>query len=452
MPDIGDIIRSKRIEKKLTQSALASSIGCDTSTISRLEKNQVVNPQLIESIFRLFEIDSSLMSGIDLKYETLKVGFGHCIWATPIINLLLNSKLNNVKFTSFGFNNNDPQFLDKENIYILPGFVDCYDGPDEPNVGNRKIQNWDTAAAFKDHFKDKDSAESDIKSYDASDLLDLLKYDELDCVVIPGDLYHDNAEFLERAASIMYTAEGGCELCVIYPENNRDLQAFFNDTPHIDKTSLVEVISQTTGNEMLNIFYSEDTIADKYLELYLMNELKSFTNLDYKPIDIGNWKHFWTDGVKPVLSKAKNKQNIALFLGWQPQTLWLKQALKKENTGFCLKQLEFRKLFKDDELNYLSFDVLFNRKGKWRHKPVTQEFFRHLNHCIHDLNAMLFKLSKLAVSEDNNKQLLKKYKEIVGCSKYLNMNMSEFLFSISELNFDLRFYHDWTYPISPQIN
>lgn len=182
-----------------------------------------------------------------------------------------------------------------------------------------------------------------------------------------------------------------------------------------------------------------------------MNELQLFSNIEYKPVDVGNWQQFWIESIRPVLGKDKKHQNICLFLGWQPQTLWLKQSLQDEHTGFCLRQFEFRRLFKEENLNYFSFDVLFNRKGKWRNKMITQEFFRHLNHSIHDLNALINKLSDSTLNEKESKQLLKKYKEIVGCSKYLNMNMHTFLQSITKLNFDLKFYHDWTYPVSPQI-
>ena len=446
---IGDIIRAKRVEKKLTQSDLAKIAGCDTSTISRIEKNQAVNTQLLETIFRFFEIDASLLNANES--DVLKIGFGHCIWATPIINLLLNSKLNLVNYTSFGFNNNEPQFLNSDNVFVLPSLVNCFNGPDDDYFKNRGIFKWEDAESFKSFFNNNNKSEANIKSYDASDLLGLLKNDQLDCLVIPGDLYDDNVVFVEKAASIIYTAEGGCEFCVIYPEDHPQLNRYFSSTAHAGGSNILELLRQNMSSGVLNIFYSEDTIADKYLELYLMNDLQSFPNIEYKPVDIGNWQKFWTESIKPVLTKDKKHQNISLFLGWQPQTLWLQQSLHDEHTGFSLKQFEFRKLFKEDKLNYFSFDVLFNRKGKWRYKPITQDFFRHLNQSIRDLNTLIKKLSDTPLNEKDSNQLLKKYKEIVGCSKYLNMDMNTFLQSITKLNFDLKFYHDWTYPISAQI-
>lgn len=449
MAGIGEMIRAKRLEKKLTQTALAVSVGCDTSTISRIEKNQVTNPQILQGIFELFELDKAVLTAADLRYDTLKIGFGHCIWATPVINMLLNARLNHIKFTSFGFNDYEPQFLDKDNLYMLPGFVDCFNGPNEAYFENRQVYAWERTDSFRERFRNNAAAATDIKSYDASDLLNLLKYDELDGVVIPGDLYYDNVEFVDRAASIIYTAEGGCELCVIHREDDGRLADFFGAAP-TDPGSLLAALRASVADNVLSIFYAEDTIADKYLERYLMNELKAFPSIDYIPVDVGNWQHFWTDTIKPILTAGNGRQKVCLFLGWQPQTLWLKQSLRNEDTGFCLRQVEFRRLFREQRLNYFSFDVLFNRKGKWRNKEITQDFFRYLNSSITDLNVLIRKLSYLQFGDDpsSNEQLLKKYKEIVGCSKYLNMNMQDFLYSITQLNFDLKFYHEWTYPIS----
>jgi transcriptional regulator with XRE-family HTH domain len=422
MASIGEVIKELRKEKGWSQTKLVSKSGVEASTLSRLENGQIKTPSeetlknlakaLGEPIWKLTQSSQELAK--DTEGASLRIGFGHCIWAAPIIALVMEGRIAGLKVTSYGYDQSGddstafaPYWYDFDNskrnktIKAGPSFAKCSDIDSLPNIAN-----WNIGGGG-----------SKLKAFTAEDLINMLQADEVDCILVPGELFTPYNQMLVRCAYIMNTARSGCSLLAIGSDLNKNFKDF---------SSLFKNVQSVIDGPQITTFFAKGTIAEKHLNFYLNAYLKEIRQ---QYVDLGNWESFWSQ-----LKGSLETEGGLFFIGWEPQLSWLKKAVKELNKGFSMIDIELpdyipRNMVQDRREQYLTFDVLF-KKNYIENMGVNNV----LRNFLALLNASIWTVSNVSNKQSPIVQLI---------AKYLDMKTDDCYQALSSLNFALRFYPDW---------
>jgi transcriptional regulator with XRE-family HTH domain len=422
MASLGEEIKKLRDARDWSQTQLASKSGIDASTLSRLESGQIKNTSKdnIKKLEKALEVPTATLTRLsqetskDTESALLRIGFGHCIWAAPIIAMVMEGRMAGLRITSYGYKQEGddetaflPFWYDSDNlkrskrIKAGPSYVKCTDVDKLPN-----IDNWD-------------SKETKLRTFAADDLIDLLQAEELDCIMVPGELFVPYRSLLIRCAHVMNTVRSGCSLIAVGNDLNKNFKDF---------SALFKNVQSVVNGPQIMTFFVKGTIAEKHLNFYLGTYLKE---LRQNYIELGNWEVFW-----PQLKETLETEGGFFFIGWEPHLTWIKKAVKELNKGFSSIEVELpdyipRNVVSDKREQYLTFDIMFKKTSKF-----IEDF--SLNKTLRNFFALL-ETSILTISNAPNKQ-----SPIVRLiAKYLDMKSDDCYQALSSLNFALRFFPEW---------
>jgi hypothetical protein len=365
----------------------------------------------------------------------LRIGVGCCVWAAPIIRTLFDNRNNLEKccLTLYGFQANDGPKINfwyqKEN-YEVP-YAIPFDGDTD---GTAEIVKWEKSAINR------------ARLYNASDLLDQVSRDKLDCIIVPSEVYElekINQDLLVKVASIMHTFQGGCKLLILSREETI-MNSFreLNLDQCSDKRSFWRALGKECANwnmDKIKVLLNKKTVLEKY---YNEHEKDGLTGIcETSDISLGDWKALIK---KLELSFDKEKGKIFLLLAWEPQVRWIKNHLKGKYPDPI--ELDFLMTFKDFSLPYLSFDIMLSRRSwaKWRAhegqlKPnlvALQTFFTTIESSIEDFN-----IEKRDIRDEAKKLSSFMWMERKECAKVLQ-----------ELNFKFMVYWKWMIEIEKMLS
>jgi len=422
MASIGEEIKKLRDDKKWSKTKLASESGVEPSTLTRLENGQIKTPSeetlknlakaLDVPIWKLTQPSQELSKAAE--GASLRIGFGHCLWAAPIIALIMEKHIAGLKVTSYGYGQSDdeatafePYWYDYDNlkrskfIKVGPSFVKCSDIDSLANS-----ENWNLGGGG-----------NKFKTFTAHDLITMLQADEVDCILVPGELFDQYSQLLVRCAYIMNSARSGCSLLAIGNDLNKNFKDF---------NSLFKNVQSIVDGPQITAFFAQNTIAERHLNFYLGSYLK---DIRQQHIDLGDWESFWTQ-----LKETLETEGGLFFIGWEPQLSWIKKALKELNKGFSTRDLELPDYFSRDILTdrreqYLTFDLLFRKSfiDKVGVNKVVKNFLSLLSGAT------------WTISNASNKQA----PVVRSIAKYLDIKSDDCYQALSSLNFALRYYPDW---------
>ncbi len=424
MPTIGEEIKKLREARGLSQAELVARAGIDASMLSRLENGKIKTPseETIRKLASALDYSATkLLSYLNIEKNgtsrtVLRVGFGHCIWAAPVITLVMQSRISGMMVTSYGFTRKQDEIIEHEPYWydaeLLrssrivkagPSFVQCSEIKTIP-----KVVNWE--------FNDKNYT---IKSYTADDLIDLLLADDLDCIIVPGELYSPYQSLLIRCAYIMNSARSGCSLLAIGREVGERYDSF---------QDLLQHMQNITNGPQVKTLFARGTIAQRQLDFYLSAYL---SDLQQYYVDLGDWNGFWQQS-RDILET----EGGLFFIGWEPQLSWLRKAIRDWNKEYKFYEVELPEFIPRDELpdkreQYLTFDIMFRKSSKifenYELSNIIQNFFAILNAAISEI-------SHIRNSQAPAVRLI---------AKYLDMPSEQCYNTLSKLNFALRFYPEW---------
>jgi transcriptional regulator with XRE-family HTH domain len=425
MATIGEEIKKYREKKGLSQADLVAKAGIDASILSRLESGGIktTSEDKIRKVAKALGIPAKKLlrhvtkePQIETENTFLQIGFGHCIWAAPIIALTMQGRIPNLRVTSYGYMQSDieapsfkPYWYDTDElkrdrkIKAGPSYVNCSDLEELP-----KIENWES--------EDKGPY---LKTFTADDLVNLLLTDEADCIIVPGELFKLYSSLLVRCAYIMNTGRSGCSLMAIGNGLNKEADDF---------DILFKNVQAVTNGPQITTFFARGTIAERHLEFYLDGYRKDLREFY---VDLGDWESFWSQ-LKEILTK----EGGLFFIGWEPQMSWIRKAVHEFNPEFTCVDVELPEVISRDKLpnkreQYLTFEIMFKKTSRILENLETntalKNFFALLNASIAEISSVTNKNSPIV-------RLL---------AKYLDMNSEVCFNALSSLNFALRFYPDW---------
>jgi transcriptional regulator with XRE-family HTH domain len=420
---IGEEIRELREEKDWSQSDLASKAGVDASILSRLESGFVKNPsrETIKKLAKALGVTSSrLLRQIketrdDTESALLRIGFGHCIWAAPIIALVMETRIAGLKVTSYGHKKSgndeaiyEPFWYDATElkrgkaIKAGPSYVKGSDIDRLPNV-----EDWST--------------ESDLKAFTADDLVHLLLADEVDCIMVPGEHFKPYSSLLIRSAYIMNTARSGCSLLAIGNDLNKEKK-------YENFETLLKNVQTGINGPQVTTFFARGTIAERQLGFYLSQYAKDLRQFY---LDLGDWEKSWFQ-----LKATLETEGGLFFIGWEPQLSWIQKKVKEFNKKLAVIEDKLPDLIPSDQLldkrdQYLTFEIMFKRTSKWLENVETNN---NLKNFFALINASISEISTITNEQSPVVRLI---------AKYLDMESAACFKSLTSLNFSLRFYPDW---------
>jgi transcriptional regulator with XRE-family HTH domain len=421
MATIGQEIKRRREKKEWSQKELSLESGVDPSVLSRLESDAIEKPteETIRKLAKAFGISpAKLISFTQEEKESeripLRVGFGHCIWAAPIIALIMEKRIAGYILTSYGYNkgnsnapNYEPYWYEGEEIQksnILksgPSYVNC---SDDRLI---EVQNWEI-----------DDKESSLRAYTADELVNLLIAEKVDCIIAPGEIHKSYSSLLVRCAYIMNTSRSGCSLLAVCNNLN---------TTYTDFETLLKNMQNATNGPVTTLF-PRATIAEKQLEFYLG---KYWKDLHQNYINVGVWKSLWLQ-LKGVL----DAEGGFFFIGWEPQLSWIKKAIRDLNKSYSFIDVELPDLIPRSQLpdrreQYLTFEIMFRKTSKMLENV---EVSNEIKNFFALVNAAITEVSSIPNQQAPVNRLI---------AKYLDMNSEVCYQTLSSLNFALRFYPDW---------
>jgi len=425
MATIGDEIKKYRIKKGLSQAELVDKSGIDSSILSRLESGGIktTSEDKITKVAKALGIPAKrLLRHVtnELQAETentfLRIGFGHCIWAAPIIALTMQGRIPNLRVTSYGYTQSDTEapsfkpfwydideFKRDRKIKAGPNYVNCSDVEELP-----KIENW--ASEDKGPY---------LKTFTADDLVNLLLTDEVDCIIVPGELFKLYSSLLVRCAYLMNTGRSGCSLMAVGNGLNKKFDDF--DT-------LFKNLQAVINGPQITTLFSRGTIAERQLDFYLGHYRKDLRQFY---VDLGDWESFWSQ-----LKEVLHKEGGAFFIGWEPQISWIRKAVHEFNKEFNCVDVELPNVISRDQLpnkreQYLTFEIMFKKNSRVFENLETN---KTINNFLALLNASIAEISNIS-----NKQS----PTVRSIAKYLDMTSEVCFSALSSLNFALRYYPDW---------
>ena len=418
---------------------LAKELNVPPSTIHRLLVGETANPrkQLLEDLAVFFSVPVELLTG-DIWGGDLKVGAGFCLWSLPLVlPIMEHGAIEGVRLTTFGFagedgSNPNPIWhewnpnVNKQELTLSPVFNE---------IDERSKLQIDRPYVL-DHVDLKPLTDEQLvnsRVFNANDLLHMLHSKTLDVIAVPEGAYKqgDRSEGLLRIASIVYSAQGGCEMMVL---GSKSVVDGFREKLHSQPRDLVfrdRLVSTITEmEESLNTktvptIFSRGTVAETYFSKYIASDR---VNRLYR--DTGNWKE-----LKETLQKILVEEHgigMVFLLGWQPQLSWVKRYFSATSD---IQSETIDLLDESDGLGvpYHGFDLVIQESRIHElvngNKGGLPEYLKRVNSGVLELNASKY---------SNNVSA-----EVDWTSIYFNLPHDDCVSAIRKLNFQFRYHPQW---------
>lgn len=426
-------IRQARMDLNITQKALAEMVNADPATISRIEKGLTKTPsnELLEKLGKVLKRNFILSSGEDIRTEEVipvNFGFGHCLWAAPIIKgYCKDGGFPDIKVTSFGTKNDlgtlDPFWLGVGEDSQKNGIP--FAGPileDSIDLINRELADFNPLKSLDQEYE--------YEVYTADDLVQLVNKGLLTSIAVPREVYENNSAQLLRAASITYTTNRGCYLCLI---GRVDLIDKLNQ---LDSPTPYDFIKEEFVNEVpLHSIYSERTISEKYFRKYISSFFIK-EGLKIRPIsmDYGRWERI-EQTLKKLIDPSSGV-NLFLMICWEPQLSWVQKWITETSfADYGFAKYDFSSILSNlkEQAPFVSFDILFKRDSI---ESFNQTQIRTINQFFNRIADNVTQLNR----GDNPLDLMN---EAVLISQYLNMDIDRTAEELYNINFRFSYYPDW---------
>jgi transcriptional regulator with XRE-family HTH domain len=428
MKSIGETIREARLRMGINQSALAELSKIPQGTISKIENGRIARPeqsQLAQLALHLeLELDDLLaampsethlvVQDPDAQPSEILVGAGYCIWASALYyEIRLKGFVEGAEITSYGTGglSDDaatPYFYRQADQPIkMPPKLQALGKGAGPGAEGLQRHGWDQGTKFS--------------FYSAKELFMLLADEELNVLIVPGDLYEANQNDIVRVARIMTTAGGGCILSIIYQEGAFDCPDEYREDGHAFVPAELWSRSQLENHERPKLIYPIATVAENQMNLFVPKGT-------YEPLgtEIGDISRFLG-----LIRDTLEADKVVLLLIWEPQTSIVKNYLSATQPSAIMKNIEIQKTSHADSAPLITFDVFFDRRkiDDLLANPKTFIF-------LDDLRKAVAKVARL--QKENNVQVFaERVKDFFG------MQLGDCERALKDIDFEFMYHTEW---------
>lgn len=318
------ISRAKLYERLADTARENSERVYSESTLSKVLGGHLApGPALVRVIAKYVDLDEAEARRLSQKQDTrsarhlskkvFRVGFGHCVWAAPLVAVALEERPEGYQFVSFGGGRLPlrPHFYPPD----AHANVDYYDWKMEQYLGLGSLDDLPNC---------KTNASGQI-SYSARDILKLLDRSVIDIALVPWSAAASRP--YKRVGTIVDSANG-CTLVsppgvLQFPGNNPGGSEFL-DYPPMSTSEFGRRLLEASDKDTTYVVYAEPaTVALNYamsLKEALGPEkqdrlvVRNFSTSDLAASELAQFE------------KAVGKQGELLgVIAWDPQATWLKR-------------------------------------------------------------------------------------------------------------------------------
>jgi hypothetical protein len=333
---IGTLVRHERLKKGVRQSTLAKRSGVDQGNISRIERCIIAEPtdDTLRKLARGLRLDGDFFvtrhrrvfpappPAIHISRETFDVGFGFCIWASPIV-ALLGSVPAGIRITG------------------------CERGAGESRrewiEGHTYTRWWEAQPGNED----KRNRWSNVRFYTAPDLLPLLKQGHFDCIAVARGAYESDPAFITCAD-------------ILVSRRDPEIMLFLNDaqlrTAGASELSFAEAWAAFAEISHAPIFYGGEEDAEgivrQITSVLPANEVRRLHDVPLAP-----FADLLESHIEPLI---RNRESFA-FVGWHPYVAWLVECAGRGPGKYVFKRGASAAFPAYEEEVYSSVDLVLAR-------------------------------------------------------------------------------------------
>jgi transcriptional regulator with XRE-family HTH domain len=420
---ISDELRQTILENRkklgLSLTDISTKSGVNTkgkpllsvSTLSAIEKGKQVGMK--EESYKVLAEILKLENGEILSAKTLKVAFGPCCWAAPLINAIVDDTTN------------QDELLQYPNL-LFTCYTDESGKPIPLEFYNQSPESYQ---------KSNPSKECGILT--ANESLSLLKKNEVDIVFLPV-LTAERETGIVRIARSMNTGKGGVYLFIIGRKGDdpSPLEAEFNNhmgIGYVEFEQIKKVLNATNNKGQCCFVFPKGSIAQREVEENLFDE----TQYEKHGLNVSSIKDF-EDEIKKRVVSFFEQQNAKYFVyaGWDYHIDKLMNMFPKAK----------KRIAKIGSNNYVGIEFdgyRFTKPGypfpQMSYDCITLEskydyLIKHPG--LHDLLSILSKninvLNQLKESSNNSRYRL--------INNFLGMNLSTTNAILKRINWEILIY------------
>ena len=418
MSNLSEKIRALRQAKGWSQIQAARNCGINASIWSRIESGTIPTTATLKKIADGLAVSlNELLSSIDAPPE-LRIGFAHCIWAAPIIPLVMEGPtLPGIKLTSYGdlqsvgsyaYNPHWYDNIEKPAYHTGPSLVPAPSGSELP-PGYRQ---WE--------LQEKKS------TYSAPDLDWLLTNKRIDCVIAARHVFSELDPRVMRCARIMDCVGSGSQILIWKTNGAFSAISDLHDPLQQDTVMLSQLADRLRNGPPLPTFCVPGTSSERAFH-YFREASDLFRRI---PIQLRDW-----DGVIKQMDTILEDAGGFLFLAWDPFISCIRRKYSQTGPSSTLSITSRLHLSLEKPLPYLSFDVMFGTLNAhaWLRGTLIQDFLAQVGKNIRALNEAI-----------NAQQ--KEARIVSQIASYLSMTRDDCLSALSRLDFGLLYYPEWVAP------
>ncbi len=436
--ELRDSFRERRRHKNLTLRDLSARCGLAISTISLIEKGTLtsIKQSSYDKLREALEMDEPLES----LNATLRIGFGHTLWAAPIITMIPNeTSRKSYVFFSFGEDANTPIPQNREGKILIPIDEDYH------------FQGQEVEGSLL--------VESKVVKYSAKELINHLLTEEADAVVIPNIVVdtHPNRAEMEKVASIVFSVTGSTTLTTIVQDCAywTAKKEVYNNRPEELSWEKILKDAETAGIKEVAIFYPPKTICENHLVNLIIPRFREF-NKQIKKIDLTKIVVDIND-IQDTASKIaeklhKNKPCMVFLLGWQPNSFAISQRIERNQTEderFICNDIDLLgTLTKGDANLYFQYSLVIKRENeKLANTAVFKDdFLEELFKSVREVNKQRDIIDVLLSQQKDNPSIRinyedpRKFSTLHMIASYLGMPINECAQALWSINFHFSIY------------
>ena len=449
--EIGQKIKSLRVEKGFNQTQLAKESGVSLPYLNQIEKGKAdsVSDEILGQIAKALSVT---LGELKNSVNGLKIGFSPSIWSAPILNMIISKSRTQSKI-SFAY------YTTAETVVYFN--LNERDNPDLYTVDGNMFR--------KSPEKQKDSATNILSE---KELMDGLVAQEYDFVFSPHS--YDRGPGLTSIASICSTIKGGI-YAVVFPNNSNEKEWIYQKGDGLslsDKKDKIKSEFLKDGWKRLvknSVFhYQEESISE-----FIINEIVGGLEIPTKKrLAIPNeniektvlfMKNRWSKSsiTQHVLShdnnggtysmdrfgemfnttswynlidiEKKQDDNYNIYIGWEPYISRLINEYEGTYPNSVCISFDINEFLNESDTSYyLDYECFIksDRLDSIKKSEDVKNFFLELDSTIK-------RLENLSQSKSISP-------EIGIISELLHMQPKVVVALIKQIKFSLKFYPNWS--------